>query len=257
MTGGPLHTEALVVGHDRRPLRPALDLHIAPGTVTALLGNNGSGKTTVLRTLSGALPPISGRVLLDGRPVHTLPERERARRVAVVLAHRPRTGLMRAEEVVRLGRLPWSSGWSRTGAADRELIRLAMEHTRTVELAGRLFNELSDGEAQRVLIARALAQDAPVLLLDEPTAYLDVSQRALLMQMLRRITRARGSTVLLATHDLQQALDSTDGVLVLDRNGSHFHGAPEDALRSGAIASAFAVEGLRFDPEQRVFKPVE
>ncbi|MCC6401101.1 MAG: ABC transporter ATP-binding protein [Flavobacteriales bacterium] len=257
MTTPRLHAEALVIGHARRPLRPALDVLLRPGTVTALLGNNGSGKSTLLRTLSGALPPISGRVLLNDRPVHGMMERDRARQVAVVLAHRPRTGLMRAEEVVRLGRVPWSAGWFRVQAGDEAQVLQAMEQTRTVELASRSFNELSDGEAQRVLIARALAQDAPVLLLDEPTAYLDVSQRAVLMQLLRTIARDRGLTVLLATHDLQQALDSTDAVLVLGRDGTHFHGAPEEAVRSGAIAGAFAVDGLRFDAETRVFRPLE
>ncbi|MBK8948631.1 MAG: ABC transporter ATP-binding protein [Flavobacteriales bacterium] len=257
MTSTTLHTEELVIGHARRPLRPALELLLRPGTVTALLGNNGSGKSTLLRTLSGALPTISGRVLLNGRPVHGMTERDRARQVAVVLAHRPRTGLMRAKEVVRLGRVPWSAGWFRAHADDLALVLQAMAHTGTAALADRLFNELSDGEAQRVLIARALAQDAPVLLLDEPTAYLDVSQRAVLMQLLRRTARERGLTVLLATHDLQQALDSTDAALVLGRDGTFFHGPPEEAVRSGAIAGAFAVDGLRFDAEHRVFRPLE
>lgn len=252
-----LHTEALVVGHARRPLRAPLDLRPEPGTVTALLGNNGSGKTTLLRTLAGMLPPVSGRVLLEGAAVHALAERERARRVAVVLAHRPRTGLMRAGHVVRLGRLPWGSRWSRGSNGDQQRVRWAMEQTRTGHLADRMFHELSDGEAQRVLIARALAQDAPVLLLDEPTAFLDVSQRAVLMRLLATTARQEGLTVLLATHDLQQALDMADRVLVLGPLGVHFHGRPEEAVRNGAIAAAFAVEGLRFDPEQRVFRALE
>ncbi|MBK9273265.1 MAG: ABC transporter ATP-binding protein [Flavobacteriales bacterium] len=252
-----LHAEALVIGHHGRPLRPAFDLQLRPGRVTALLGNNGSGKTTLLRTLSGLLAPLSGRVLLDGREVQGMAERERARQLAVVMAHRPRAGLMRAEDVVRLGRLPWSAGWFRSDPDDAARVQQAMEQTRTLTMVGRAFNELSDGEAQRVLIARALAQDAPVLLLDEPTAYLDVSQRAALMQLLRTIARERALTVLMATHDLQQALDSADEVFILGPDGAHFHGAPGDAVQSGAIASAFAVDGLRFDPAQRVFRPVE
>ncbi len=257
MSGPQLHTEALVVGHGGRPLRAALDLRPDPGTVTALLGNNGSGKTTLLRTLAGMLAPVAGRVLLEGDDLHGMAERARARRVAVVLAQRPRTGLMRAEHVVRLGRLPWGARWSRTEAGQDDKVRWALAQTRTAHLAHRMFHELSDGEAQRVLIARALAQDAPVMLLDEPTAFLDVSQRAVLMRLLATTARQQGLTVLLATHDLQQALDTADRALVLGPDGTHFHGTPDEAVRNGTIAAAFAVDGLRFDPMQRVFRATE
>jgi len=254
MSNGILHTEALVIGHVPVPLRAPIALHATPGTITAVLGNNGSGKTTLLRTLAGVLPAVSGRVLLHGKDIHAWSGRERAREVAVVLAQRPRTGLMRAADVVWLGRLPWAKGWGRD-ALGEERVHDALRLTGSMPLADRPFHELSDGEAQRILVARALAQEARLLLLDEPTAFLDISQRAMLMRMLQVIARERGLTVLLATHDLQQALDTADRVLVLDRTGGWFQGSPSDALDQGVIASAFAVDGLSFDAMARVFRP--
>lgn len=247
-------TRDLAVGHGGRAVLTGLDLLVPGASLTAVLGVNGIGKSTLLRTLAGLDRPLAGTVRVAGIDPFAMTGAERARRMAVVLSGRPAGGLVDVRTLVGLGRHPWTGLFGALSEADRRAVEGVMERAGVSALAGRTVQELSDGEAQRVMVARALAQDTPVLLLDEPAAFLDVVNRARQMSLLRALAD-EGRTVLFTTHDLAMALDAADRLVLLAADGA-WQGTPREALGSGALARAFAHEGLRFDPATRSFRPV-
>ncbi len=264
MSGG-ITLDALAVGYRsgrRRPPRTVLagvHARAAAGELTVLVGPNGTGKSTLLHTVAGLLPPLAGRVDLDGADLTTMPPAERARQVAVVLTERVEPGLLAVEELVALGRHPHTGPTGALRAVDRAAVAAAVDAAGAGHLAGRRVAELSDGERQRVLVARALAQEPVVLLLDEPTAFLDVSARVGLLGLLRRLARDDGLCVLVSTHDLEPALRIADRVWLLDRAGALRTGPPEALVAGGEIAEVFDAPGLAFDPAAGAFtvRPVE
>ena len=224
------------------------------GEFTAVLGPNGAGKSTLLRTTCGLQAPLAGRVLLDGEDVATMAPRTRAQRLGIVLTEQVRTWGLRAYDLVALGRQP-HTGWSgRLGDDDRLAIARAMEATGAAEFAERQVAELSDGERQRVMIARALAQEPRALVLDEVTAFLDLPRRVDIMLMLRRLARDLGRALLLSTHDLDLALRTADRIWLMGKGGTFHTGSPEDLVLSGALHSVFRHEGLDFDPREGAFR---
>ena len=230
-----------------------LDLTVRAGKLACLLGSNGSGKTTLLRTLAGSLPPLAGQVHLAGQELTSLAPTDRARHLAVVLTGGIDAGLMRVSDVVALGRHPYT-GWSgRLSEADHAAIAWALEVTGATALANRPVPELSDGERQRVMIARALAQEPRVLLLDEPTAFVDLPRRLELAELLAHLARDCGLAILLTSHDLDLALRAADDVWLIGRNDGEdspatvVTGAPEDLALSGALARAFDTAKVHYD----------
>lgn len=242
-----LHTQGLSVGYGKRKVLEHVDLQIRPGELVALIGVNGSGKSTLMRTLAGLQEPLSGKICWGDVPLVQLSAQQRARRIALVLTARPGSALLDVRTVVSLGRQPWTGYLGRLSEADMSMVEQAMDHTGIVQFSGRSLDMLSDGERKKVMIARALAQDTPLLLLDEPTASLDLVNRVLIMRLLHRIAHELGRAVLFSTHDLRAALDLADRI-VLVREGSVWCGTPEAALSTGVLAEAFQVEGLLFDP---------
>lgn len=223
-----------------------LDAHLLAGELVCLLGPNGAGKSTLMRTLAGLQKPLAGAVFLKGRNLHGLSERARARRLGLVLTERIEVGNLAAYALVALGRYP-HTGWAgRLSPADEAVVRWAMDAVGARHLAGRSVGELSDGERQKVMIARALAQEPAVLLLDEPTAFLDLPRRVEVLQVLRRLAGDRDRAVLLSTHDLDLALRCADRLWLLPPNGPLQIGAPEDLVLSGAFQRTFA--DVEFDP---------
>ena len=223
-----------------------LDAHLLAGELVCLLGPNGAGKSTLMRTLAGLQKPLAGAVFLKGRNLHGLTERARARRLGLVLTERVEVGNLAAYALVALGRYP-HTGWAgRLSPADEAVVRWAMDAVGARHLAGRSVGELSDGERQKVMIARALAQEPAVLLLDEPTAFLDLPRRVEVLQVLRRLAGDRDRAVLLSTHDLDLALRCADRLWLLPPNGPLQIGAPEDLVLSGAFQRTFA--DVEFDP---------
>lgn len=176
-----------------------------PGDFCILYGRNGSGKSTVLRTLAGLMPPLSGRILWNGIDWHSLPAEKRAQTAAVVLTGFPVMGLFTAFETAALGRSPYTGRYGRLTAADRETVAAALEAVGVYTLKDRLFDSLSDGEKQKVMTARALAQQTPLLLLDEPTAFLDYESKKDFFHLLAACARKNGKTVIVSTHDLPYA----------------------------------------------------
>ncbi len=223
------------------------------GELTVLIGPNGAGKSTLIRTLAGLQPALGGRVLLDGADLTGLPRDELARRVAVVLTERIDPGLLSARELVGLGRIPHLGLGARLRPADEQIIDWALAATGAQQLASRPAVELSDGECQRVLTARALAQQPGLLILDEPTAFLDVSSRAGLFGLLRELARDQQLAVVLSTHDLELALRVADRVWLLDPAGTLTDTVGEELMLSGRIGAMFDTDALRFDPASGMF----
>lgn len=245
-----LHTRALAIGHGGNMLMERINLSLAPGSLTALMGINGIGKSTLLRTLAGLQRPVQGRVYLGNEDLHTMPAARRARSLAVVLTARPPVGIMDVETLVGLGRHPWTDRWGRATAADQAAVDQALEWTGASGLRKRLVGTCSDGECQKVLVARALAQCTPVLLLDEPTAFLDLPNRAALVRLLRSVAHQQGKAVLFSTHDLQLTLDLCDRLVLLRTGDGIWQGTPTEAMASGELAKAFSGIGVAFDPAQ-------
>lgn len=248
-----LRTIGLTVGHGERAVVQDIDLHISKGELVALIGLNGGGKSTLLRTLMGLLKPMSGSIEIQGGPLSGMGASKRAKAMAVVLTERPAAGLLDVETLITVGRQPWTGHFGAASAADRRIVERAMELTDTARFGHRALDQLSDGEAQRVMIARALAQDTPLLLLDEPTAFLDLVNRVRVLRLLRDLAHNEGKGVLLSTHDLQTALDLCDRVLLINGNRL-WTGTCHEARNSGIIERTFASEGLRFDPVTGAFK---
>jgi iron complex transport system ATP-binding protein len=227
-----LEARGLAAGH-AAPLFPPLDLSLQAGELVCLLGRNGAGKTTLLKTLGGILDPLAGSVSLQGADARFLPGRDRALRAALLLTDGGLPPFLRGRELVSIGRTPHASWLSSSVAADRYAADEAMERLRCSHLAERRLGELSDGERQRLCLARLLAQDAPVLLLDEPLAHLDPPAKAELLGLLREWTREpsgpAGRAVLAAVHEVDLALGLADRCVMLVPGEAPFVGLPEDA----------------------------
>lgn len=209
-----------------------------PGHLLAVVGPNGAGKTTLLRLLAGSLAPQQGEVLLDDRALAELDDRERARTLAVVPQSESSPFPVTVREMVGMGRYPHLGPWERTGADDRAVVERALERCAVAEFADRQLGELSGGERQRARIARALAQEAPILLLDEPTAGLDLRYCMELFHLLREL-RADGLAVLFVTHDLNLAARFADGLLLLDHGRVRARGVPDEVLSREALEEVY------------------
>jgi iron complex transport system ATP-binding protein len=240
-------------GRELRLLERA-DFELEPGELVCLLGPNGSGKSTLLRTIAGMQRPLAGRVDLLGHDVRARDPEWLARHVSVVLTEPVDAGALTARELVALGRYPYTDWLGRLTPADHQRVAAAIAAVHAEPLAAHSVKSLSDGERQRVLIARALAQEPELMILDEPTAYLDLPRRIETLGLLRRLVRATGVTVLLSTHHLDLALDHADRVWLLPPGGPLEVGAPEDVALSGALERTFVSERLAFDRAEGTFR---
>ncbi|MDQ8182496.1 ABC transporter ATP-binding protein [Pelagicoccus sp. SDUM812005] len=255
----PLEAIGLSVGYTAkggqvRVVASGLDLKLAAGEFVCLLGPNGVGKSTLIRSLSGMQKPLGGRIRIADTEIGSMSPKEKARSVSVVLTDSLPQGMFDAYSVVALGRHP-HTGWTGSlGQEDRARIDWALQAVGATELAPRQVSELSDGERQKVMIARALAQETNLILLDEPTAFLDLPRRVELMRTLRDLARVQGLSILLSTHDLDLALRSADKLWLLGNDGSLTTGMPEALALGGSIARTFASREVDWDSEQGAFR---
>jgi iron complex transport system ATP-binding protein len=244
-----LALQRLDFAYGKTPILAGLDLVVTTGTITGILGPNGSGKTTLVRLASAALRPTSGRIALFGSDIASLPARERARRVAVVPQETYPVFEFTVEEIVRMGRAPHLGLLGLEGPRDRKVAREAMDRCEVSPLATRSFRALSGGERQRVMLARALAQEARLLLLDEPTAFLDLKHRLTVYALLGRLHRDDGLTVVVVSHDINLAARHCDRLVLLRGGAIAFDGTPAEVLRPDPIRSVYEVEvEVRTDP---------
>ena len=255
-----LASNELAAGYYLGPGRERLVLEtpklcLRAGDLVCVLGPNGCGKTTLIRTLIGLLPPLRGEVLLAGTPLRKIDRNERARRLAAVLTDRIDPGFLTVGELVALGRLPYTPWSGRMNTEDQSVVRRAITAVGLDALGDRRIWEISDGERQKAMIARAVAQRPELLVLDEPTAFLDLPSRVEVLQLLKRLAGDGGEAVLLSTHELDLALRLADTLWLIDGRGRLECGAPEDLVLNGAVARAFARPGMRFEPETAAFRP--
>ncbi|HMN27499.1 MAG TPA: ABC transporter ATP-binding protein [Caldilineaceae bacterium] len=251
------HDVAIGYANARRPPRviaERLNLMLRGGELVAMVGPNGAGKSTLMRTLAGLQKPLRGHVYLDQADLHHMPPETLAQALAVVLTERVDVGNLSAYALVALGRHPYTNWRGALTAQDEEIVRWALTATNTVHLAQRPLTELSDGERQKIMIARALAQEAPVLLLDEPTAFLDLPRRVELMRLLSSLAQSTRRAILVTTHDLDLALRVADRLWLLAADGQLSVGLPEELVLNGALQRTFQSEGLEFDNSSGAFR---
>jgi iron complex transport system ATP-binding protein len=201
-----------------RQVATALTAAIRQGELTCLLGRNGVGKSTLLRTLAGFLPPLAGTITIKGRPLASYTQRELACQLGVVLTERPTVWQMTVHELVATGRSPYTNFWGRLSSEDRLIVDQALEQVGISHLAGRQVSTLSDGERQKAMIAKALAQQTDIIYLDEPTAFLDYPSKVDTLLLLKRIATEHQKTIFLSTHDVELALQIADRLWLMHPN---------------------------------------
>jgi iron complex transport system ATP-binding protein len=219
-----------------------------PGTLTCLIGHNGTGKSTLLRTIARLQQSIDGRVLIGDNDISTLKPTHLSRMLSIVLTSRPDVRNMTVEELVALGRAPYTGFWGRLSADDRRIVRHSIESVGITAMAERRVCTLSDGEMQKVMIAKSLAQQTPVILLDEPTAFLDFPGKIDLMLLLQRLAHEERKTILLSTHDLETALQTADRLWLL-ADGALHDGTPHELADQGFIDDYIGRKSVKFDKQ--------
>jgi iron complex transport system ATP-binding protein len=236
-----LEIEGLIVDYGPRRVLQGIDLTVQPGEILALIGPNGAGKSTLIKAISGVVPAQAGRIRLDGEDLIRLSPAQRARCLAVVPQARRLPADYTVWQTVLLGRTPYLGWLGQPASQDRVRARWAMEQTATSPLAERRIGELSGGEQQRVLLARAVAQDTPVLLMDEPTAHLDLQHQTALLTLARSLASEERRAILMALHDLNLAALYADRVALLVGGRLRAVGAPEAVLTPELVSSAYQI----------------
>ncbi|MDE5622764.1 MAG: ABC transporter ATP-binding protein [Alistipes sp.] len=241
-----IRLENLTLGYGSRTLLDAVSASMPAGALTALVGRNGTGKSTLLRALAGLGECRSGRVLLDGEELARMAPQRLAVTVAFVATERVRIPNLRCRDVVALGRAPYTNWFGRMQAEDAGIVARSLEAVGMAGYADCTMDRMSDGECQRVMIARALAQQTPIVLLDEPTSFLDLPSRYELGGLLRRLAHEEGKCILFSTHELDIALSQCDAVALIDP--PQLHCLPtEEMVRSGRIERLFGCSPVAFD----------
>lgn len=245
--------ENLSIGYTTRRethvVASGIDATICAGRLTCLLGENGVGKSTLLRTLSAFQPKLGGSISIGGRELADYTDRQLAQTVGVVLTERPNIQNMTVRELVSLGRSPYTGFWGALNADDRRIAEEAIRQVGIDQLAERMVTTLSDGERQKVMIAKALAQQTPIIFLDEPTAFLDFPSKVETLLLLRRIAREQQKVIFLSTHDLELALQTADCLWLMERQHGLSVGTPRQLADRGVLARFVERGDIRFDAE--------
>ncbi len=253
-----LETHGLTIGYNHRgrstEVARGIAVSLRAGDLVCLIGPNGACKSTLIRTLAGMQPPLAGKVTLGGTEVRQLRSGALARQLGVVLTDRVSVGTLSAYALVALGRHPYTDWTGKLSDRDEEIVRLAIDKVGARSLAHRSVDELSDGERQKIMIARALAQEPRLVVLDEPTAFLDLPRRVEVMHLLQDLARSGDRAILLSTHDLDLALRTADRIWLMSPGGRLDEGAPEDLVLTGAFERAFRNEGVEFDAATGSFR---
>ncbi len=248
----------LTIGYKERSttkvVAKGIDAKLKTGELTALLGSNGIGKSTLLRTLTLNQPLLGGEIRFGERSFLEYQGKELAKLVSIVLTDRIELKNTTAAHLVAMGRAPYTGFWGRVSSEDQKIVDDALSMIKIDHLRDRMVDSLSDGERQKVMIAKALAQQTPIIILDEPTAFLDFPSKVDVMQILHRLTREAGKTVLLSTHDLDLALQIADRVWLMDSSSKLHVGVPEDLSLDGTLSNFFERKGIAFDKDSGLFK---
>ncbi len=258
MLSATLHIDNLSNGYQNGTQAPfvlqdAITASLEPGQLICLLGPNGAGKSTLLRTLSGFQKPLSGVITYSGKTLDSMSRRALSRQLAVVLTDRFSDRFLTAFEVVSMGRFPHASFWGQLSRKDLDTIDNTLEMLGIASLKNRVFETLSDGEKQKMLLARAMVQDTPFLFLDEPVAFVDSPGKIEIMEWLSFFAREHQKGILMTTHDIEIALDYADHLWLINREKPFKTGLPEDLVWQGLINRYFDRQEVRFDASKGRF----
>ena len=249
-------TNNLSIGYSHKKqqniIASGINLSLQTGQLIALIGENGIGKSTLLRTITGIQQPISGTVLLDNKPILDYNPLELAQKLSVVLTEKLPPNNLTVYELVALGRQPYTNWIGKLTAEDISKINTAMGLTAIGHLSSVKHYEISDGQLQKVLIARAIAQDTPLIILDEPTTHLDIRHKVSLLQLLKNLSRETGKCILFSTHDIELALQICDAMIVMTA-GNIVQQPPQELLKTNVLDQLFADENITFDTEKSKF----
>ena len=243
----------LTAGYGTKAVLSDINQTLSAGQMVCLLGANGVGKSTVLRTLAGFLPPLSGNVLLEGRDLLSLSLSERSQAVSIVLTERVDVPYMKVIDLVGMGRSPYTGFFGTLTEEDRAIVGEAIEMVGIGNLAQRTVDTLSDGERQKAMIAKALAQQTPVILLDEPTAFLDFHAKVSTLRLMLRLARETNKTILLSTHDVEMAIQLSN-VLWIVQDGKIQAGTTESLTKDGILQSFLQADGITYDEKEHLLK---
>lgn len=245
-----LEARNITIGYDNYVVQRDISCNIEAGSMICLIGTNGSGKSTLLRTLSGMQKALGGTIRINGKDLGMMSHSQRAKTFAIVLTERIDLEHTTARQLVMLGRTPYIS-WSGTlSDEDKAAVERAIEQTGIGHLADKISTELSDGERQRVMIARALAQDTPLLILDEPTSFLDLPNRIEIMRQLKLLAHKTGKAILMSTHELDLALHTADIIWLMQKQHGMTADTPQNITASGIMNEAFPSELFTFDTDK-------
>ncbi|MGB7785419.1 MAG: ABC transporter ATP-binding protein [Salinimicrobium sp.] len=252
-----LETRDLSIGYRKKQqeiiVASGIDLQLHEGELVAVIGVNGVGKSTFLRTISGIQGELSGKVLIKGEDRHKLPPEELATWISLVLTEQPLSKNLSVAELVALGRQPYTNWLGSLTAEDRKMVKKALELVQIEDIQHKKCFELSDGQLQKVLIARALAQDTPVMILDEPTSHLDMYHKAQVLQLLKKLSRQTGKAIIFATHEINLALQLCDQMLLMKKSGI-LQGSPQELIEKRAFEDIFPSDLIIFDSGSRSFR---
>ena len=257
-TGETIELRNLSIGyqtkHGIKTVATGIDGTIKSGELTCLLGANGVGKSTLLKTLSSFQAKTGGEILLEGRELSEYSDKQLSRLIGVVLTEKPDVRNMTVRELVSLGRSPYTGFWGTYSKDDLQVVDEAIAMVGIEPLKKRMVHTLSDGERQKVMIAKALAQQTPVIYLDEPTAFLDYPSKVEVLQLLCRISREADKVIFLSTHDVELALQMADTIWLMTQGESVAIGSPKTLAEQGALGRFIEREGIVFDPKTMTIK---
>lgn len=246
MTEIVLKTRDLSIGYGKKVLNNAINATLEKGDFTALIGPNGAGKSTLFKTFSGTIKPINGDIVMFGKDIRSYTPKERASLLSIVLTTRPDEMFMKVYDVVKAGRFPYTNLFGKLQEKDRNIIEESLEIVGIKALENRYFNTLSDGEKQKVMIAKAIAQDTPLILLDEPTSFLDYPSKIELFNIMRMLTEEKRKTILFSSHDLELLLRYTKKLWILSPDKPFISGNPESMINDGIIKEYFNLKSNEY-----------
>lgn len=238
-----LSTENLAAGYDGKAWIREISIHASRGEIVTLIGPNGAGKSTILKSIAGQLKPVGGVVSLDGRPREQWPKTEIARRMAVMMTERTQPELMTCFDVAAMGRYPHTGRFGTLSEADRKVVWHALDMVHAKELADRDFSRISDGQRQRILLARAICQQPQIILLDEPTSFLDIRHKMELLTILKTLVREKQVAVLMSMHELDLAQKVSDYIVCVGENKIWKCGTPEEIFTETCMEELFGIPG--------------
>ena len=247
LTGLMIGTEDLTVGYNGVPLISDIAMSAARGEIITLIGPNGSGKTTILRTIARQLAPIAGTVMIEGRDIRALSGKQIATQMAVVLTERIRPDLMTCYEFVSAGRYPYTGSFGLLTDKDREVVSAALELVNASEISERYVSEISDGQYQRLLIARAVCQEPEIIVLDEPTSFLDIKHKKELLEILSGMSKTKGVSVIMSLHEIDLAERISDRIVCVKGDRIAAYGTPDEIFTGSTIPDLYGIDSGSYD----------